>query len=115
MNNSDAFINSYFAIFDLILGVYFLVGAITGKGGIYKSDLPEKVKPEMDKFLRTFLFIIGPLLIAGAALEYFKVFGRTGSIVMFIIEIIAFVVFVILYKRKYNQLFSKAVNVPKKK
>lgn len=102
----DILMGNYFVFFDIILGVYFLYCAITKKGSVYKSQFPEKYQGELTKMISIFMWIMGPLFLVSAAFDFFNPFGENdiASKILLGIEILAFAVFMILYKIKYDKI-----------
>ena len=71
----------FMILFNLVIGVYALYAGIRGKGAAYKNDYPEKIKAEANGLMRKFLLIAGPIMVAGSAIEYFKLFGDFSPMV----------------------------------
>ena len=57
---------SYFMI---IIGVFALYSAITGKGPAFKNDYPKEMKEEANKMLRKACWIAAPIILAAGVLE----------------------------------------------
>ncbi len=63
--------DSFFAMFQALIGAYLLYCGITGKGQAYKADnIKEDQKPKFLKFMRLFCLVMGPISLLCALLEY---------------------------------------------
>ncbi len=73
--------DSFFTMFQALIGVYLLYCGITGKGQAYKADnIKEDQKPKFLKFMRLFCLVMGPLMLILALLEYLS--AQTPSLVI---------------------------------
>ncbi len=96
----------FMIIFNLVIGIYALYAGITGKGAAYKNDYPKKIQAEANALMRKFLLIAGPIMIAGSAIEYFKVFGDFSSMIGLItigILLVMVVGYIIIFRRRYGK------------
>lgn len=96
----------FMIIFNLVIGVYALYCGITGKGGAYKNDYPEKIKEEANALLRKFLLVAGPILVVSSAIEYFELFGSFSSMVGLIaigILLVMVVGYIIIFRKRYGK------------
>ena len=53
--------NKFMSGFMVIVGIFILYSAFTGKGPAYKNDYPKGMKEEANKLMRTFCWVIGPV------------------------------------------------------
>ena len=115
--NANVLMDNYFIFFDLVLGVYFIYCAITGKGAVFKSQLPEKYQTEMNKFIRIFMWVMGGLFLVSAANDFFGFFGEGNTLaakILLGLDIVVFLVFMVIYKikfDKYNKLAEAELEV----
>ncbi len=54
----------------ILIGIFVMYSAITGKGPAFKNEYPKAMKEEADKMLRTFCWIIGPITVVAGVLDY---------------------------------------------
>ncbi len=82
-----------------------MYSAITGKGPAYKNDYPKAMKEEANAFLRKFCWYIGPVATITGVLDYL---GYTWAYwVSMGVIIPAIVIYVILFRRKFNKYLKK--------
>ena len=93
----------------MIIGIYALYSAFTGKGAAYKNDYPASVKEGAHKLLRMFLWIFGPILLAQGACDYFG-YSLLSLILIGVVVALIVVYLVIFYKR-----YGKALKQDKTK
>ena len=89
------------SMFMIIIGVFIMYSAITGKGPAYKNDYPEAMQEAHTKMLRTFCWIVGPIVLATGILDYMGytiVFWITTGVIL-----AAVVVYIILFRRKFKE------------
>ena len=93
------------AIFTIIIGVFALYSAFTGKGPAFKSDHPKEMKEEADKMLRTFCWIVGPVLLVTGVLDYM---GYTWAYFISMgVVLPGIVVYMILFRKKFKKYLKK--------
>lgn len=57
----------------VIIGIYLIYSAITGKGAAYKDEnIKKEKKDEFKKMMRLFCAIFGPIALAAGGFEYLK-------------------------------------------
>ena len=79
-----------FDAFVVFSGIYMLVGAVTGKGSLFKTDRIKKgMEEKYLRFMRGFCVVGGLLGLATGALDYLKL--APYSTILFV----AFAVFVV--------------------
>jgi len=103
---SDLF--GFMAMFQILIGVYALYAAFKGEGRMYKNDYPEEIKPEANKMLRIFCFVMGPVMLASGILEYLGL-KWTYWVTMPIVFAGIAVYLVIFYKR-FGKILKKHKN-----
>jgi len=93
--------NNFMSIIMIVIGVFIIYSAITGKGPAYKNDYPEEIQEEHRKMLRIFCTIVGPVVLAGGILDYMKIpwgfWVSTGVIVPGII------IYIIIFRRRFKK------------
>ncbi len=63
--------DSFFSMFQALIGAYLLYCGITGNGQAYKAEnIKEDQKPKFLKFMRLFCLCMGPIALICALLEY---------------------------------------------
>ena len=73
--------DSFFSMFQALIGAYLLYCGITGKGQAYKADnIKEDQQPRFLKFMRLFCLIMGPLALISALFEYLV--AQTPSLII---------------------------------
>ena len=93
--------NNMMSIFMIVIGVFILYSAVTGKGPAYKNDYPAAMQEEHKRMLRIFCWIAGPIAVISGVLEYLGyeiVFWISSGIIF-----TAIVVYVILFRRKFKK------------
>ncbi len=108
-------INSMMAIFNVLIGVFCIYSAITGKGAAYKNDYPEEIKPMADKSMRILMFAVGPIALFLGAQEYFEWGGAAATTIIQYIGIGVELVLIIGYIVWFRVKFGKVLNNPKVK
>ena len=95
--------NQMFGVISILIGLYALYGAYSGKGSIYKNNYPAEIKQDADKLLRIFLWILGPILLVQGAMDLTNR-SIISSILIGIVFLLIITYLVIFYKR-----FGKAL------
>lgn len=99
--------NNMLLIFNAVIGVYATYAAIRGTGAAYKNDYPEAIRDDANALLRKFLFILGPLMLVSAAVEYFNIFGtaltRILTFVFIAAAIILVVIYIVIFRKRYGK------------
>lgn len=105
MENQFGDINQMMSAFTIIIGVFVLYSAITGKGPAYKSTYPKAMKAEADKLLRQLCWILAPILIVTGVLDYL---GYTWAFWVNIgLMAPCLVVYFVLFRKKFKQYLQK--------
>ena len=97
--------NKMMSAFMVIIGVFALYSAVTGKGPAYKNDYPKAMQADAAKMLRQFLWIIGPIATVTGVLDYL---GYTWAYWVSMATILPLViVYVILFRKRFGQYLKK--------
>lgn len=57
----------------IVIGLYLIYSAVTGKGAAYKDEnIKKEKKDEFKKIMRLFCAIFGPIALAAGGFEYAK-------------------------------------------
>ncbi len=73
--------DSFFSMFQALIGAYLLYCGITGKGQAYKADnIKKEQRPQFEKFMRLFCLVMGPIALVSALLEYLSL--QTPSLIV---------------------------------
>ena len=95
----------FFAFFEIIIGIFAMYSAITGKGPAFKNDYPNVMKEDANKLLRKFTWIFGPVLLATGILDYF---GYTWAYYASMAIILpAIVIYIVIFRRRFNKFLKK--------
>ena len=90
--------DSFFSMINLAIGAYLLYCAITGSGYYYRN---ENVKKGMEalykKRLRIMGFILGPILLAQAAVEYLFPGNQTAVVANYVLYGLSLVAMIFLF------------------
>ena len=105
-------INSMMTIFNVVIGIYCLYAAISGKGAAYKNEYPESIKEPARKSMRLLLAVVGPLTLAMGICEYFHVFGDANATIQ-LIGIGVLLALIIGYIVWFRVKFRKELKNPK--
>ena len=97
--------NSFMSIFMIIIGIFALYSAITGKGPAYNNDYPKSMKEEANALLRKFMWIIGPVITVLGILEYIGY--EWAGWATYIVIIPAIVIYVIIFRKKFKDQLKK--------
>ena len=93
--------NNMFALISVVIGIYSLYAAFTGKGAAYKNDYPASIKAGADKLLRTFLWMFGPILLAQGACDYFGY--TTISLILIGVVVGLIAAYLIVFYKRYGK------------
>ncbi len=73
--------DSFFSMFQALIGAYLLYCGITGKGQAYRADnIKEDQRPKFERFMRIFCLVMGPIALLGALFEYLV--AQTPSLII---------------------------------
>ncbi len=62
---------NFFGLFELIIGVYLIYGAITGKGQLYRNEHVKKGQEALyKKRVRQISAVLGPIMLAEGVIDY---------------------------------------------
>lgn len=92
--------DNMFVIFEVGLGVYVLYGAIMKSGQMFKNENIKKgMEEQYRNMIRTFSFILGPLMIALGVVDYLNVNSGNGgwAIPLYILWGLTFLGFMLLF------------------
>ena len=106
-NAGSAFgeMDKFMAVFTIIIGILALYSAFTGKGIAYKNDYPKAMKEDANKLLRKFMWVFGPVLTVTGVLDYMG--HNWAYFVSLGIVIPGIVVYVVVFRRKFNKYLKK--------
>lgn len=96
--------NQFMAGIMAVAGLMALYYAITGKGKVYENDYPKAMKEGANKFMRNFLWIIGPVALVSGGLE---LLGYAWGFWIGFALLPAIVVYYILFRRKFKEYLKK--------
>ena len=105
---------NFMIIFQALLGAFLTYSAIRGSGMAYNNEYPESMKADAEAMYRKLYWFVGPTMIVGAAIDYFKLFGEMPqvmgrgisefiSMVFFVLDVVVLIVFFILFRKKFKQ------------
>jgi hypothetical protein len=114
-------LNGMMSLFMVLIGVFALYAAFTGKGPVFNNDYPKVMKEDANKMLRKFCWYIGPVTLITGGLDYFwaKIVGETvvkeGAFVIaqlpFLLSISftipAIVVYMVMFRKRFKQYLKK--------
>ncbi len=90
--------------FTIIIGLFALYSAITGKGPAYKNDYPKAIQAEANKLMRLFCWVLGPVITVFGVLDYM---GHVwASYVNIVFTIGAIVVYMIIFRKKFGKILK---------
>ena len=113
-------LNGMMSLFMVLVGVFTLYAAFTGKGPVFNNDYPKAMKEESNKMLRKFCWYIGPVATITGGLDYFwnqivdleSVQGFFIEQLPFLLSMIlivpAIVVYVVLFRKRFKQYLKKS-------
>ncbi len=97
--------NQMMAIFSIIIGAFALYSAVTGKGPAFKNDYPKAMKEEANKMLRTFCWIVAPIMLITGVLDYM---GYTWAYYISFATIIpGIIIYYIIFRKRFKQYLKK--------
>lgn len=110
-------VSSMMSLFMLIIAVLLFYCAITGKGPAYDSQNVRKdKKEEYHQFMRKICWILGPIMLASAACDYFREqLGALGDWGVWITLGVGFVIIVYAAVYTVRNFNIKVEKSPKKK
>ena len=94
-------------MFTLVIGLFTLYSAVTGKGPAYKADHPKEMKESNQKLLRTFMWILSPLLIAQGAIDLTDNNLGWLSTTLYFVIIAILIVYGIIFFKRYGAILKK--------
>ena len=97
------FSDSFLSILTIAVGVFCVYSAIAGKGPAFRMDYPASMQKEANKFLRKFLWIIGPAAVITGVLDFIYKESVWPYLAGIIIIIPAIVIYVIMFWRKFKE------------
>ncbi len=97
--------DSFMAIFMIVIGVFTLYSAITGKGPAYKNDYPKAMQADANKMMRIFCWIIGPIVTVFGVLDYMNLpwAGDWLNWVSIGVTLTIVIAYFILFRRRFKQ------------
>lgn len=90
--------------FTIIIGLFALYSAITGKGPAYKNDYPKAIQAEANKLMRLFCWVLGPVITVFGVLDYMG--NVWASYVNIVFTIGAIVVYMIIFRKKFGKILK---------
>jgi uncharacterized membrane protein (DUF485 family) len=120
MNTND--FSGMMSLFMVLIGVFALHAAFTGKGPVFNNDYPKAMKEDANKMLRKFCWYIGPVAVITGGLDYFwtKIVGETvvneGPFLIaqlpFLLSMLltfpAIIVYVVQFRKRFRQYLKKS-------
>ncbi len=97
--------NQFMSGFTVLIGLFALYSAITGKGPAYKNDYPKAMVADANKMMRTFCWIVAPVIIVFGVLDYMGY--KWAYIVNVGFTLPAIVVYFILFRRRFKEFLKK--------
>ena len=98
-------ISQFMSLFMIIIGIFTMYSAITGKGPAYNNDYPKSMKEDANKMLRTFCWIIGPVATVTGVFEYMGYQWAFWVNMGYILPVI--IVYIVLFRRKFKDRLKK--------
>ncbi len=97
--------NQFMAGFTILIGLFAIYSAITGKGPAFKNEYPKVMQADAQKMMRIFCAIIGPIVTVFGVLDYMQAQWGTGWAVWVSMGIVlpAIVVYAIMFRRKFGK------------
>jgi cytochrome bd-type quinol oxidase subunit 2 len=105
LDSMDQFMSGFM----VLVGLFAIYSAVTGKGPAFKNDYPVAMQAEANKMMRTFCWIIGPVVTIFSILEYMKNdWGTSWAYwVNLGITVPAIIVYVVLFRRKFKKYLKR--------
>lgn len=97
--------DQFMSAFTVFIGLLALYSAFTGKGPAFKNDYPKAMQADANKMMRTFCWILGPIVTVFGVLEYMGF--QWAYLVNMGFTLPAVVVYVILFRRRFKQYLNK--------
>ncbi len=81
---SDLFSNlnlnlDLFSLVKIVLGIYLIVCAITGKGRVYKNEYPKIPAEKYLLYMRIMNFVTGPVIVVSGVLEVLNIVNTSAA------------------------------------
>jgi len=109
------------SLFMVLIGVFALHAAITGRGPVYNNDYPKAMKEDANKMLRKFCWYIAPVAIVTGGLDYFweKIIGTEAVanapfyiaqfpfLISMLLVFPAIVVYMVKFRKRFKQYLKK--------
>ena len=89
----------------LLSGAYLLYAGIFKRGGIYNTEYPKDIKPQIDKSLSIFSTITGIIMVAGSLIEILNVFPEARGILVLGtagLVLVIWVGYLIYFRKKFG-------------
>lgn len=100
MNDMD----NMLTLFNLGIGIFFLISGITRKGSLYKNDYPDEIKPEVNKVISILAIVVGILMTAISVIEMYAIDNlMVLSYIMYGICLVLVLGTVIYFKKKFGK------------
>ena len=97
--------NKFMAVFSIIIGIFALYSAVTGKGPAYKNDYPKAMKEDANKLLRLFMWIFGPIITVTGVLDYM---GYSWAYYVSVAVVIpGIIVYMVIFRRRFKKYLKK--------
>ena len=97
--------NQFMSGFTVLIGLFALYSAITGKGPAYKNEYPKAMVADANKMMRIFCWIVSPVIIIFGVLDYL---GYSWAYIVNVsFTLPAIVIYFILFRRKFKQFLKK--------
>jgi hypothetical protein len=114
-------ISGMMSLFMVLIGVFALYAAFTGKGPVFNNAYPKAMKEDANIMLRKFCWYVGPVTVVTGGLDYFwaKIVGdavvNNGSFLIaqlpFLLSVIlvfpAIVVYSVRFRKRFKQYLKK--------
>lgn len=96
-------INGFMSIMMILIGVFALYSAFTGKGPAFKNDYPKAMKEDANEMLRKFCWLVGPVALVSGIFEYMYPDLQWINLVSMGIILPAIVVYVIMFRKRFKK------------
>ena len=97
--------DQFMSAFMVIIGLFALYSAFTGKGPAFKNDYPKAMQADANKMMRLFLWVIAPIITVFGILEYM---GYEWAYWISVgVTLPAIVVYMVLFRRRFKQYLKK--------
>ncbi len=86
----------FFGMFQLLLGVYLIYGAITGKGQLYTAqNIKKGMEEKYKKTMRIFSWVLAPLLLTQGVVDLMQGSGEAYQPALYTVSIVLWVIVMI--------------------